>query len=73
MFIANITNSVILGIDWLQKQRAVIDLSHYSIRLNGQNIISVMINTAEHHGKIYRVKTRKKKYTKNKVKHPLLY
>ena len=55
MVIANITDSVILGIDWLEKQRAVNDLSDYSIRLNGQNILSVMINV-----KIYRVKTRKK-------------
>jgi hypothetical protein len=49
MFVANITDSVILGIDWLEKQRAVIDFSNYSIRLNGQNIISVMINTACRH------------------------
>ena len=28
----------------------------YSTTLNGQNITSVMINTAEHHVKIYRVK-----------------
>ena len=59
MVVANITDSVILGIDCLEKQRAVIDLSDYSIRLNGQNIISVMINTADHHVKIYRVKPTK--------------
>ena len=73
MFVASITYSVILGIDWPEKQRPVIDLSNYSSRLNGQNIKSVMINTAEYHAKIYRVKTRKKIYTKNKVKHPLIY
>jgi len=47
MVVANITDSVILGIDFLAKQRAVIDLSDYSIRLNGQNTPSVMINTAD--------------------------
>ena len=60
MVVVDITDSVILGIDCLEKQKAVIDLSDYSIRLNGQTIIAVMINTAEHHVKINRVKTRKK-------------
>jgi hypothetical protein len=61
MVAADITDSVILGIYFLEKQRAVIDLSDYSIRLNGQNIPSVIINTAENqHVKIYRVKTTKR-------------
>ena len=60
MVVVNITDSVILGIDCLQKQKAVIDLSDYSIRLNGQTIISVLINTTEHHVQIYRVKTTQK-------------
>jgi hypothetical protein len=61
MVVADITDSVILGMYFLEKQRAVIDLSDYSIRLNGQNIPSVMINTAENqHVKIYRVNTTKR-------------
>ena len=47
MVVAIITDSEILGTDFLEKQRAVIDLSDYSIRSNGQNIPSVMINTTE--------------------------
>ena len=47
MVAADITDSVILGIYFMEKQRAVIDLSDYSIRLNGQNIPSVIINTEE--------------------------
>jgi hypothetical protein len=47
MDVADITDSVILGIYFLEKNRAVIDLSDYSIRLNGQNIPSVIINTEE--------------------------
>ena len=75
MAVANITDSVILGIDCLEKQRAVIDLSDYSIRLNRQNIPPVMINTAENqHVKIYRVKTTEKiiipPYTKEFDKEP---
>ena len=47
MVVADITDNVILGIYFLEKNRAVIDLSDYSIRLNGQNIPSVIINTEE--------------------------
>ena len=59
--VVNITNSVILGIYFLEKQKAVIfDLSDYSIRLNGKNIPSVMINTTENqYVKICRVKSTK--------------
>ena len=73
MFVANITDSVILGIDWLEKQRAVVDLSDYSIRFNGQNILSVMINTAEHHVNIYRVKRTKKIIIPSYTKQVLIY
>jgi hypothetical protein len=60
MVVANIADSVILGIYFLAKQRAVINLSDYSIRLNGQNIPPVMINTADNqYVKIYRVKSTK--------------
>ena len=60
MVVAKITDSVKLGIDFPEKQRVVIDLSDYSIRLNGRNIPSVMIYTAENqYVKINRVKSTK--------------
>ena len=60
MVVADITDSVILGIYFLEKNRAVIDLSDYSIRLNGQTIPSVIINTEENQHVKYRVKTTKR-------------
>ena len=60
MVVADITDSVILDIYFIEKQKAVIDLSDYSIRLNRQNIPSVMINTTENqYVKVYRVKSTK--------------
>jgi hypothetical protein len=80
MVVANIADSVILGIYFLAKQRAVINLSDYSIRLNGQNIPPVMINTADNqYVKIYRVKSTKLQspwkghYLITTVKPPMLY
>lgn len=60
MVVADITDSVILDIYFIEKQKAVIDLSDYSIRLNRQNIPSVMINITENqYVKVYRVKSTK--------------
>ena len=80
MVVANITDSLILGIYFLEKQRAVIDLSDYSIRLNGQIIPPVMINTTENqYVQIYRVKSTKLQspwegpYLITAVKPPMLY
>ena len=54
MGVANITDSVILGLDFLEKQRAVIDLSDYSIRLNiRQNIPPVMNVDRNFHCRLY--------------------
>ena len=61
MVVADITDDVILGIDFLEHQKAVINLTDYSIELRGEKIPSTVISTEhEKKMKIYRVKLAKR-------------
>ncbi|CAC5422811.1 unnamed protein product [Mytilus coruscus] len=61
MVVAEITDNIILGIDFLESQKAIIDLPNYSIKLKGENIPSFMTsNRQDQQMKIYRIKIKKK-------------
>lgn len=61
MVVADITDDVILGIDFLEHQKAGINLTDYSIELRGEKIPSTVISTEhEKKMKIYRVKLAKR-------------
>ena len=61
MVVADITDDVILGIYFLEHQKAVINLTDYSIELRGEKIPSTVISTEhEKKMKIYRVKLAKR-------------
>lgn len=61
MIVADITDNVILGIDFLIHQKAVINLADYTVQLHGQIIPSIMVSTKEKKKmKIFRVKLAEK-------------
>jgi len=61
MVVADLTDDVILGIDFLAHQKAVINLTDYSVEFRGEKIPSTVISTNhEKTAKIYRVKLAKR-------------
>ncbi|VDI28661.1 Hypothetical predicted protein [Mytilus galloprovincialis] len=61
MVVAEITDNLILGIDFLESQKAIIDLTDYSIKLKGEKVPSFMTsNRQDQQMKIYRIKIKKK-------------
>lgn len=61
MVVADLTDDVILGIDFLAHQKAVINLTDYSVEFRGEKIPSTVISTShEKTAKIYRVKLAKR-------------
>ncbi|VDI70192.1 Hypothetical predicted protein [Mytilus galloprovincialis] len=61
MVVAEITDNLILGIDFLESQKAIIDLTDYSIKLKGEKVPSFMTsNRKDQQMKIYRIKIKKK-------------
>ncbi|CAG2207159.1 unnamed protein product [Mytilus edulis] len=60
MVVAEITDNLILGIDFLESQKAIIDLTDYSIKLKGEKVPSFMTsNRQDQQMKIYRIKIKK--------------
>ena len=58
---ANISANIILGMDFLDEHKAVIDLSNYSIKLNQEYIpISCIITENGQEVNIYRINLQKK-------------
>ncbi|CAG2235881.1 unnamed protein product [Mytilus edulis] len=61
MVVAEITDNLILGIDFLESQKAIIDLTDYSIKLKGEKVPSFMTsNRQDQQMKIHKTKIKKK-------------
>lgn len=59
--VADIEDHLILGIDFLENQKAIINLTDYSIELRGEKVPSMVFSTIEkQQNKVYRVKTARK-------------
>lgn len=61
--VADIEDYLILGIDFLENQKAIINLTDYSIELRGEKVPSMVFSTIERQqNKVYRVKTARKTF-----------